>query len=361
MSAILKRIAVFRTCALGDAVQCTPLLRQIRADAPQARITFFTSENVVPLFAGAPFVDEVVGLKASWLTIKAGRRGMLRAWWEMARQGAFDAMISLEPTWLRNIGCLLVRAPVKAGLSFTGRKKPFEIFTHPLRITGDSRETTQHASEQYLQLWLQISGGQDRGLGYDMSHLLAGDGAQQLPERPFIALAPGTGNPFLKVKTKRWPPASFVELGGALLARGWAVVYLGGNDDLGGMAPPAGAVNLLGKTSVQEVAVLLSRAAAMCGNDSGLFHLAQGLQCPAVGIFGSSSPRFTGVFRAARAEALQAPLPCAGCYLQECAPPEEVLAQGLARPCCMSAVTPSQVVRRVEHMARFPSPSPAVP
>lgn len=360
MKATFRRIAVVRTCALGDAVQCTPLLRQIRADVPDARLTFFTSANVSTMFAGAPWLNEVVPLNPHWLSIPAGRRGMIRAWWEVARHGPFDALVSLEPTWARNIGSILVRSPVKAGLSFTGKRKPLELFTHPLRITGDPQKTTTHASQQYLDLWSLLSGGEDRGFGYDMRHLLANVELPPLPEKPFVVIAPGTGNPFLQVSTKQWPLASFIELGTQLAAQGWTVVYLGGQGDLGSFLPPPGALNLLGKTSIPQAAAVLNRSAAMCGNDSGLFHLAQALECPALGLFGSTNPRFTGVFRAAGAKALQAALPCIGCYLHECAPPAEVLALGLERPCCMYSLGVSQVVRELEILARR-APSSLIP
>ncbi len=353
MKATFKRIAVVRTCALGDAVQCTPLLRQIHADSPDARLTFFTSANVSSMFAGAPWLNEVVPLDPAWLSIPVGRRGMLRAWWEVASHGSFDALVSLEPTWMRNLGSLLVRSPVKAGLSFTGKRKPFELFTHPLRVTGDPRETTTHASQQYLDLWTGLAGAEDRGFGYDMRHLLAVPAdLPPLPDKPFIVIAPGTGNAFLQVSTKQWPLASFVDVGLELAKQGWAVVYLGGPGDLGSLQPPPGTSNLLGKTSIPQAAAILNRAAAMCGNDSGLFHLAQGLGCPALGLFGSTSPRFTGVFRAESAQTVQAELPCAGCYLHECAPPESVQALGLERPCCMHAISGSQVVQELGALTR---------
>ncbi|MDB6138208.1 MAG: rfaF, partial [Verrucomicrobiaceae bacterium] len=161
-----------------------------------------------------------------------------------------------------------------------------------------------------------------------------------------------------QVSTKQWPLASFVTLGKELQARGWQVAYLGGAGDLGALLLPEGALNLLGKTTVPEAAAVLARAAALCGNDSGLFHLAQALDCPALGIFGSTSPRFTGPFRPKAATAvLQAAVPCAGCYLHECAPPAEVLALGLDRPCCMHAVTVTQAVHELEAVARHVSPS----
>jgi ADP-heptose:LPS heptosyltransferase len=338
----MKRIAIVRTCALGDAVQCTPVLQQIRADQPAAELTFFTSANAASLFNGASFVDRVVPLEAAWV-LDSNRRGLWRAWWEIARHGPFDALVSLEPTWLRNLGSVLVRAPMKAGLSFIEGRKPFELFTHPLRITGDSRRTTMHASQQYLELWLRMTGNQDRGFGYNMRHLL--DDRIAVNSEQLICLAPGTGNAFRQQPTKQWHPQSFRELGEALIERGYAVAYVGGKDDLAPVSVPKGAQDFLGKTSVREVATMLRGAIALIGNDSGLFHLAQGVGCPAIGIFGPTSALFTGAFRSSNAITLQATLPCVPCYRAMCDSDEPV-----PKPCCMSAVRVEQILEALEQL-----------
>jgi len=330
----MKRIAVVRTCALGDAVQCTPLLQQIKADEPGAHLQFFTSPNARPLFEGAAFVDEVIQLREEWLSIRAGRRGLWRAWWEVACHGPLDAMISLESTWMRNAGSVLVKAQAKAGLSFVEARKPFELFTHPLRITGDSRKVECHASQQYLNLWLGITKGTDRGFGYNMSHLL--DGKREARHR--ICLAPGTGNVFARISTKQWPTSFFIALGEYLIADGFEVVYVGGLHDLEGLKPPSGAVDQLGKTNVHDVAALLHQSLAMVGNDSGLFHLAQAVGCPALGLFGPTSARFTGAFRSPNARTLSASLACMPCYQSECA-----LEDALPKPCCMNALSVERV------------------
>lgn len=340
----MRRIAVVRTCAVGDAVQCTPLLQQLRADEPGARLIFFTSANVVSLFDGAPFVDEVVGLSADKLSIASGRRGMMRAWWQIAGHGPFDALISLEPTWMRNLGSLLVRSPIKAGLSFTDKRKPFELFTQPMRITGDSRKTRIHASEQYLSVWLGASGTSDRGFGYNMRHLVA-DAKESYS--PSICIAPGTGNVFATQSTKQWHPKRFIELGGRLSTEGFAVTYLGGSTDLGSLRPPETTTNLLGKTTLRQAAVILSQSAAVVSNDSGLFHLAQAVDCPAVGIFGPTSPRFTGVFRSQNAVTLQSSLPCMPCYRDLCD-----FDGPQPKPCCMSEVSVDRVLQAIRQIAR---------
>ena len=337
----MKRIAVVRTCALGDAVQCTPLLQQIKADEPGAQLHFFTSPNALPLFEGATFVDQVMQLREEWLSIRAGRRGLWRAWWEVACHGPWDAMISLESTWMRNAGSVLVKTKAKAGLSFVEARKPFELFTHPLRITGDSRKVESHAAQQYLDLWLGITKEADRGFGYNMSHLAPGP---REPQRR-ICLAPGTGNVFSRISTKQWPVSFFVTLGERLIAQGFEVVYVGGLHDLEGLKPPTGAVDQLGKTNLREVAALLHQSLAMVGNDSGLFHLAQGVGCPALGLFGPTSARFTGAFRSPKARTLNASLACMPCYQSEC-----TLEDALPKPCCMSALSVERVMNELMNL-----------
>lgn len=50
-------------------------------------------------------------------------------------------------------------------------------------------------------------------------------------------------------------------------------------------------VNLIGKTSLLQVAALLSRCTLFIGNDSGLLHIALGLGTPSIGLFGYTDPQ----------------------------------------------------------------------
>jgi ADP-heptose:LPS heptosyltransferase len=336
----MKRIVIVRACAVGDLVQCTPLLKQIRADEPEAHITFATSTNVLHLLRDAPFVDELLGLSPSWCKL---RRPQWRLWWEVARHGPFDAMISLEAGWIRNLGSLLVQSPLKAGLHFIEGRKPRSLFTHPLLITGDSSKTKVHASQQYLDMWLNMRGTADRGFGYDVHHLV------RTPSAPsaHVIIAPGTGNTFARNGAKQWHADRFADLGHRLAEAGWKVSFVGGRDDLTPASVPPLCDNLLGQTSLAEVAELISQSAILVGNDSGLFHLAQGLGCPAIGIFGPTAPAFTGVFRSPTSVALHAQLPCMPCYRSECH-----VAHPMPQPCCMTEISVEQVSREVNRLAR---------
>ena len=52
-------------------------------------------------------------------------------------------------------------------------------------------------------------------------------------------------------------------------------------------------VNLIGKTSLEDVVIILSQSSCVVSNDSGLMHVAAALDRPVVGIYGSSSPEYT--------------------------------------------------------------------
>jgi ADP-heptose:LPS heptosyltransferase len=124
--------------------------------------------------------------------------------------------------------------------------------------------------------------------------------AALLPGGPWLVLGP-TANWQQKV----WPAERFVAVAQALTAPGGAlagarIAVLGGPGAAErAMAAPVlaalpGAVDLVGRLSLPEVAAVLRRAALYLGNDSGLMHLAGAAGAPVVGLFGQSDAREYG-------------------------------------------------------------------
>ncbi len=61
MSDPVYGIAVFHN--RGDVLAATPIARQLKADDPSCRVTYFTSRKYEHILAGNPYLDEVVGLE----------------------------------------------------------------------------------------------------------------------------------------------------------------------------------------------------------------------------------------------------------------------------------------------------------
>lgn len=79
----------------------------------------------------------------------------------------------------------------------------------------------------------------------------------------------------------------------------------------------APAVDLTGKTSLEDVVDLLSAASVAVVNDSGLMHVAAALAVPLVALFGSSSQTFTPPL-SARARVVERDLDCRPCFARTC-------------------------------------------
>ncbi len=149
--------------------------------------------------------------------------------------------------------------------------------------------------------------------------------------RRTVALAPGaTFGP-----TKRWPASSYAELASDWIDAGGRVLWFGGpaeetaarllHDSLGKAGRERSHV-LAGSIALRESLALLSRLRAMVSNDSGAMHLAQAAGCPVVGIFGSTSPRWTGPIGRAQRVASH-PMTCAPCFRSTCPTQIECLSQ----------------------------------
>lgn len=155
--------------------------------------------------------------------------------------------------------------------------------------------------------------------------------------KPALALCPGAEfGP-----AKRWPTEHFAAVARAAMERGWQVWLLGSNKD----APLAeeilaqadGALNLCGKTVLEEVIDLLALSRHAVSNDSGLMHVAAAVGTPVTAVYGSSSPGFTPPLSAqAVIESLE--LECSPCFKRECP---------LGHTRCLKDLNPERVLKHI--------------
>jgi heptosyltransferase II len=353
-----ERIAIHRICGIGDAVQMTPLLRQIRADRPAAEITCFISENAAPVLRGASWIDRVVPLSVGSVRSGLLNPGLIRMWSFIATHGPFDTMMCLGPYWRMNALNLLVQSHERLGFVTPGRK-PLRIFTHPHEVPANPSLSLQHESAKYLEMWCEHANTADRGFGYDLAHLgIHHADATRFDGKPRLCIAPGAGNAITNMETKRWPAASFAKLMELAMEDGCEVQLLGSESEMPREMIPPGVKNLLGKTSLQQTAAIIRHSDGFVGNDSGLFHLALGLDVPAAAFFGPTSARKTGPFRNEHSLVLHSGLPCSPCLAETCVLPESEHPD-LPRPACMLSLTPETAWKRIHEFIHSQLPSGA--
>jgi heptosyltransferase-2 len=138
------------------------------------------------------------------------------------------------------------------------------------------------------------------------------------PKKPILVLCPGAEYG----EAKRWPTAYFAKLAEIKKSEGWDVWIFGGaKDESIAQEIQAQCDNICfsfaGKTNLSEAIMLMSLAAVVVANDTGLMHVAAALNRPLVAVYGSSSPGFTPPL-IEKAKILSLNLPCSPCFKREC-------------------------------------------
>jgi ADP-heptose:LPS heptosyltransferase len=96
---------------------------------------------------------------------------------------------------------------------------------------------------------------------------------------PYALLVPGTSPTHGGAKT--WPLERFAAIAKLLADNGMTPVVVGAK----GQPSVPGAIDCTGKTTIQDLAGLASRASLAIGGDTGPIHLAGVMGCPTIALF----------------------------------------------------------------------------
>ncbi len=336
-----RRIAIIKPSALGDVVQALPLLPALRRRFPASHITWVIQRELADLVTGHPDLDAV---------IRCDRRPSLLQVATLARelsQARFDLVFDLQGLLRSALMTWATRARYRIGLE-TAREGSHFATTHT--IPGTTRAVPAHARYWRVAEMLGV-GDMPRRVLVQVplsAHAAARTWLAGLP-RPLIAVQWGA-----KWETKRWPVAGFAEvLARAANTWGGTAVIVGAKTDRGASeemtqrihaaAPHAAVLDLTGRTTIKELAAVVSSVDAMFSNDSGPLHLAAELGTPSLGVFTCTSAVRSGPPGDAH-EFVSTEVSCAGSYHKTCPHNGE---QHLA---CHRALTSERVWRGLQRL-----------
>ena len=135
-------------------------------------------------------------------------------------------------------------------------------------------------------------------------------------DKPVIAMMPGAEYG----PAKCWPLEYFKELASLLNDAGYAVWLFGSDKDRAAgeqIASHTNAVNLCGRTSIEQAIDLLAYCQQAVSNDSGLMHVAAAVGTRVIALYGSTTPSFTPPLTDA-ADIHYLALSCSPCFKREC-------------------------------------------
>ena len=162
---------------------------------------------------------------------------------------------------------------------------------------------------------------------------------QDAPAQPYLAIFPGAAYG----PAKRWDPTSFASVIRDLQkSHSLQPILLGGPADIEACRAVAQSLgspitDLSGKTSTLELAHWIAHAHLTLCHDSGPMHLAAYLRKPAVAIFGSTEPAWTGPLGTS-VTVVRHKVSCSPCFLKACPIDHR----------CLTRLTPEEVLTACE-------------
>ncbi|HSF18370.1 MAG TPA: glycosyltransferase family 9 protein [Vicinamibacteria bacterium] len=324
-----KRVLVVRAGALGDTLMTTPLLRALRESSPERPIDVLCAASAAPLLERNTRVAEVLPLRYRNLpyALSPEKQRLTRT----LRARGYTQAILLERR--HHYRRLLERAGIESIRSF--RETPFDPKTHA--IVNNLRAAGLEADGADLDMEAHWSGDDERR---------AKTLILELP-RPLVGIHMGYGPRGKKrrqsERLKGWPLAHFVELCQTLSHRGSSLVFTGSSEDrrdvgrVTSRLSGASFANLAGRTSVCELAALISRLDLFVSVDSGPAHLAAAVATPLVVLWGPAIlEQVRPISSRSPVVVLRHPVPCAPCY-------ETPLMKTCRQNVCMESITPDEV------------------
>ena len=335
----IKRVVVRGTNWVGDSVMTVPALRALRRVLPDAKITLVVRPGAKGIFTEADFVDEVlVYERGNVLSVIP----QIREW----RRQRFDLAILFQNAFEAALIPFLAGVPIRLGYATESRQA---LLTHPLALP-DWR-STRHEVFYYLYVVTALE-----QLLFGTSEICESDpdASLQISEprkvqaeellRAYgvtegggiVAICPGSINS----RAKRWPAESYATLADRLIETSRQVLIIGSPDELDVTREVTNRMQhrpvvLTGKTSLDQIAAVLSLADLVVTNDTGPAHMAAALGRPTLVIFGPTNPLTTRPF-SPEAEILRHPPDCAPCMLRDCPIDHR----------CMTAITVDEVFER---------------
>jgi len=275
----MKKILIIQTAFIGDVILATVIIEKLAEFYPEAKIDFLLRRGNEGLLKNHPKLNDVFIWKK-----KVNKVASLIRLIYLVRSKNYDAVINVQRFFASGLITALSGARLKVGF----RKNPLALFfTKKIghRLIG------QHETGRNLALVKDLT---DNKYVRPKLYPNLEDEAKVAKYQglPYLCFAPKS-----VWNTKEFPAVKWVEV---IFAQeeNWIIYLSGGPDDfdhceeIREMSGRTNVINLCGKLSFLESAVLMKKAAMNYVNDSAPLHICSSVDAPCNAVFCSTVPSF---------------------------------------------------------------------
>ena len=283
-------ICIMRLSAIGDVTHVLPVIHAIRAQLPQAKITWIIGKLEARLLDGLPGVELVV----------FDKKGGFAAIWQLRKRlkdRKFDVLLHMQVAARANLLSKLVKSPRRIGWDKSRWRDRHQWFINQSVQVPEG----QHQVEAFLAFARAL----DLAVGPPQWNLpvsaentrwakdILGEGP------PILMISPCSSHPL-----RNWQAVRYAQVADHAIAKlGMRVVLTGGPSDLEkttGQEIEAAMQhkpqNLIGKDTICQSVALLKQAAVVISPDSGPAHLASAVGTPVIGLYAATPSKRSGPY-----------------------------------------------------------------
>lgn len=302
-------ILIIKLRGTGDVVTALPVVSNLRARYPDARIDFLVEKGSAGIIRGNPWITTVMEFDRK----KESDISFIRR----VREGKYDLVLDLFSNPRTALATFLSGARIRAGYPFRGRAYAYNTKIEP---RGSTVHNVEFNLDALRRLNVPILDPSPR-LPLLEANVTAVDQwfrDNQLTGKTVVALNPNCGR-----ENERWGIENFAALGDRIVKEFHASLLL-----VWGPGEEKEAVRLqslieapsllLPKSTLPQLAAFLKRCTYFVSNDSGPMHIGAAVGVPTLGIFGPVNPRFQGPYGERNRWVNHTALDCLGCNLLSC-------------------------------------------
>ncbi len=324
----MNNILILKPGAIGDLLHLTPVIRQIKANYPQAKISILvSSEATKSIFVNNPHVHKI------FVYEKKGRHKKFSHFMALCREikeEGFDIVLNYQRSNLR-LWFLVAYLMPKKILVYHKDESKHAVINHLEAVKG-------LINVDFSDLNLEFNPGEEAenfAKDFFKNH--------NLDNKIVIALNPGASH-----RVNRWPIESFKELAQIIENELKAVsIIIGGKEDVELASEimkniKANPVNLAGRLSLPQLGAILKRCKVLITGDTGPMHIATAVGTKVVALFGAADPERTGPIGQKNIVITAKDVKCIPCKKRSCH--NKIYLQ------CMTEIKPQMVFKKIKEL-----------
>ena len=337
----IKSVLVVKLSAIGDVIHALPVSYAIKETYPQAKVTWVVEPPAYDILRDNPYIDNIIIFEKKKFKSFKGFLKHYGPFNKILRADKYDASMDLQGLFKSAAIAWSAKAPLRLGTC------NMREMSHKVSQPVVGPHAQGHIVERYLDVARELGCRVDKVVfPMEISQqdqetaVRAMNKAGARMENPYVVLAVGANWP-----NKRWPTRYYAQLSDWLYNLKIIPVIIGGGAMDGQLAadieaaaeiPP---INLVGATTLKQLAYVIKNAKAVVGGDTGPVHLAAGLGIPTVMVMGPTDANRNGPYGQLE-NAIEANRPCKYCWKRACP-------KGLE---CLSVIHPRDVEEKLKEI-----------